>query len=78
MQGCNSKLRRVIMPTGILQALLSAVSGIFAAINNVFGAKNTKEMKDRQEAQKEVNHQSGIENAVKEKDLEQARKHISS
>jgi len=66
------------MPTGILQALLSAVSGIFAAINNVFGAKNTKEMKDRQEAQKEVHHQSGIENAVKEKDLEQARKHISS
>jgi Na+-translocating ferredoxin:NAD+ oxidoreductase RnfG subunit len=66
------------MPTGILTALLSAVSGIFAAINNVFGAKNTKEMKDRQEAQKEVDHQSEIENAVKEKDLEQARKHISS
>ena len=78
MQRCYSKLRRVIMPTGILQALLSAVSGIFAAINNVFGAKNTKEMKDRQEAQKEVDHQSEIENAVKEKDLEQARKHISS
>jgi hypothetical protein len=35
-------------------------------------------MKERQEAQKEVDHQSGIENAVKEKDLEQARKHISS
>ena len=66
------------MPTGILTALLSAVSGIFAAINNVFGAKNTKEMKDRQEAQKEVDHQSEIENAVKEKDLEEARKHISS
>ena len=78
MQRCYSKLRRVIMPTGILTALLSAVSGIFAAINNVFGAKNTKEMKERQEAQKEVDHQSGIENAVKEKDLEQARKHISS
>jgi len=66
------------MPTGILTALLSAVSGIFAAINNVFGAKNTKEMKDRQEAQKEVDHQSRIEKAVKEKDLEEARKHISS
>ena len=66
------------MPTGILQALLSAVSGIFAAINNVFGAKNKKEMKERQEAQKEVHHQSEIEKAVKEKDLEQARKHISS
>jgi len=78
MQRRNSKLRRVIMPTGILTAILSAVSGIFAAINNVFGAKNTKEMKERQEAQKEVDHQSGIENAVKEKDLEQARKHISS
>jgi len=78
MQRRNSKLRRVIMPTGIIQALLSAVSGIFAAINNVFGAKNTKEMKDRQEAQKEVDHQSEIENAVKDKDLEQARKHISS
>ena len=66
------------MPTGILTALLSAVSGIFTAINNVFGAKNTKEMKDRQEAQKEVDHQSEIEKAVKEKDLEEARKHISS
>ena len=66
------------MPTGILQAFLSAVSGIFSAINNLFGAKNTKEMKERQEAQKEVDHQSGIEHAVKEKDLEQARKHISS
>jgi hypothetical protein len=66
------------MPTGILTALLSAVSGIFAEINNVFGAKNTKEMKERQEAQKEVDHQSEIEKAVKEKDLEQARKHISS
>jgi Na+-translocating ferredoxin:NAD+ oxidoreductase RnfG subunit len=66
------------MPTGILQALLSAVSGVFAAINNVFGAKNTKEMKERQEAQKEVNHQSEIEKAVQEKDLEEIRKRISS
>jgi Na+-translocating ferredoxin:NAD+ oxidoreductase RnfG subunit len=66
------------MPTGILTAILSAVSGIFAAINNVFGAKNTKEMKERQEAQKEVDHQSEIEKAVKEKDLEEVRKHISS
>jgi Na+-translocating ferredoxin:NAD+ oxidoreductase RnfG subunit len=66
------------MPTGILQALLTAVSGIFSAINNVFGAKNTKEMKERQEAQKEVNHQSEIEKAVQEKDLEEVRKRISS
>jgi Na+-translocating ferredoxin:NAD+ oxidoreductase RnfG subunit len=66
------------MPTGILQALLSAVSGIFAVINNVFGAKNTKEMKERQEAQKEVTHQSEIEKEVQEKNLEEVRKRISS
>jgi Na+-translocating ferredoxin:NAD+ oxidoreductase RnfG subunit len=66
------------MPTGILTALLSAVSGIFAAINNVFGAKNTKEMKERQEAQKEVSHQSEIEKEVQEKNLEEIRKRISS
>jgi Na+-translocating ferredoxin:NAD+ oxidoreductase RnfG subunit len=66
------------MPTGIIQALLSAVSGIFAAINNVFGAKNTKEMKERQEAQKEVNYQSEIEKEVQEKDLEKVRKRTSS
>ena len=66
------------MPTGIIQALLSAVSGIFSAINNLFGAKNTKEMKERQEAQKEVDHQSEIEKAVKEKNLEEIRKRTSS
>jgi Na+-translocating ferredoxin:NAD+ oxidoreductase RnfG subunit len=66
------------MPTGILQALLTAVSGIFSAINNVFGAKNTKEMKDRQEAQKEINYQSDIEKEVEEKNLEEIRKRISS
>jgi Na+-translocating ferredoxin:NAD+ oxidoreductase RnfG subunit len=66
------------MPTGILQAFLSAVSGIFSAINNVFGAKNTKEMKERQEAQKEVNYQSEIEKEVQEKDLEKVRKRTSS
>lgn len=66
------------MPTGIIQAVLSAISGIFSAINNVFGAKNTKEMKDRQEAQKEVNYQSEIEKDIKEKNLEEIRKRISS
>ena len=66
------------MPTGIVQAFLSAISGIFATINNVFGAKNTKEMKERQQAQKEVDHQSKIEKAVKEKNLEELRKHIGS
>lgn len=66
------------MPTGIVQAFLTAIGGIFSAINNIFGAKNTKEMKERQEAQKEVNYQSEIEKAVKEKNLEEIRKHTSS
>lgn len=66
------------MPTGIIQAIFSAISGIFSAINNVFGSKNTKEMKDRQEAQKEVDYQSKIEKDVLEKNLEEIRKRISS
>jgi len=66
------------MPTGILQAFLSAVSGIFSAINNLFGAKNTKEMKERDQARKEVKYQSDIEKEVKEKDLEKIRKRTSS
>jgi len=49
------------MPAGILQALLSAISGIFGAINNVFGAKNTPEMKRAQEQQKEVDFNSEVE-----------------
>jgi Na+-translocating ferredoxin:NAD+ oxidoreductase RnfG subunit len=64
--------------TGLVAALIRAVAGIFDAINNVFGAKNTKEMKERQQAQKEVNHQSDIEKALKEKNLEKLRKHIGS
>lgn len=64
--------------TELLGAVVKLVGGIFEAINNVFSAKNTKEMKARQEAQKEVDHQSNIEKAVKEKDLEQIRKHIGS
>ena len=61
------------MPTGIIQAFLSAISGIFGAINNVFGAKNTKEMKERQELQKEANFESEIEKAIKEKDAKKIR-----
>ena len=64
--------------TELLGAVVRLVGGIFEAINNVFGAKNTKEMKDRQQAQKEVDHQSEIEKAVKEKNLEEVRKHIGS
>ena len=65
------------MPTGIIQALLSAISGIFGAINNVFGAKNTKEMKDRQVKQKEADYQNKLEKAIKEKDIETIRKLLS-
>ena len=65
------------MPAGILQALLSAVAGIFSAINNVFGAKNTKEMKDRHQQQKEVTHESEFEKAVKEKDVKKIRDILS-
>jgi len=64
--------------TGLVAALIRAVAGVFDAINNIFGAKNTKEMKERQEAQKEVKNQSEIEEAVKEKNLEEIRKRISS
>ena len=61
------------MPTGILQALLSAISGIFSTINNVFGAKNTKEMKDRQLQQKEIDYENEIEKAIKEKNVKKIR-----
>jgi len=64
--------------TEFLGAVVRLVGGIFDAINNVFGANNTKEMKERQQAQKEVDHQSEIEKAVQEKDLEKIRKHIGS
>ena len=40
----------------IFTAVIGAISGIFQAINNVFGAKNTKEMKDRHQQQKEIKH----------------------
>lgn len=61
------------MPAGIIQALLSAISGIFGTINNVFGAKNTKEMKERQLQQKEIDHENEIEKAVKEKNVKKIR-----
>jgi len=57
----------------IFTAVIGAISGIFQAINNVFGAKNTKEMKDRQQQQKEVTHESDIEKAVKDKDVKKIR-----
>ena len=57
----------------IFTAVIGAISGIFQAINNVFGAKNTKEMKDRHQQQKEVAYESDIEKAVKEKDVKKIR-----
>lgn len=65
------------MPGGIIQALLSAISGIFGAINNVFGAKNTKEMKERQIQQKETDFTSEIEKEVRERDVEKIRKRLA-
>jgi hypothetical protein len=65
------------MPTGIIQALLSAIAGVFGAINNVFGAKNTPEMKKAQEQQKEVNFNDEVERAIKEKDVKKIRDILS-
>ena len=64
--------------TEFIGAFVRLVGGIFEAINNVFGAKNTKEMKERDQARKEVEHQSEIEQEIKEKDLEKIRKRIGS
>jgi hypothetical protein len=65
------------MPTGIIQAFLSAISGIFGAINNVFGAKNTPEMKKAQEQQKEVDFNNEVEKALKDKDVKKIRDILS-
>jgi len=62
---------------GIAEAIIGAISGMFQAINNLFGHKNTKEMKDRQLQQKETNHQNELEKAVKEKNLEKIRQLLS-
>jgi hypothetical protein len=64
--------------TEFIGAFIRLVGGIFETINNVFGAKNTKEMKERDQARKEVEHQSEIEQEIKEKDLEKIRKRIGS
>jgi hypothetical protein len=61
----------------IFTAVIGAISGIFQAINNVFGAKNTKEMKDRHQQQKEVAYESEIEKAVKEKDVKKIRESLA-
>lgn len=65
------------MPTNIVTAVLTAISQVFNAINNVFGAKNTPEMKERQVNQKEVDYQSKVEQAVKDKDVKKIRDMLS-
>jgi len=62
---------------GIAEAIIGAISGMFQAINNLFGHKNTKEMKERQLQQKEANHQNELEKAIKEKNLEKIRQLLS-
>lgn len=64
--------------TEFIGAIIRVVGGLFDMINNVFGAKNTKEMKERNQAQKEVDHQSNLEKIVKDKNIEEIRKHIGS
>jgi hypothetical protein len=59
--------------SGIVTAALQAISGLFQAINNVFGHKNTPEMKDRDKAKKEEEFKSELENAIKDKDIEKIR-----
>jgi hypothetical protein len=65
------------MPLGIFEAVVSAIAGIFSAINNVFGAKNTPEMKKAQVQQKEADYSDEIEDAIKEKDVKKIRDILS-
>lgn len=61
----------------IFTAVIGAISGIFQAINNVFGAKNTPEMKKAQEQQKEADFNDEVEKAIKEKDVKKIRDILS-
>jgi hypothetical protein len=62
---------------GIAEAIIGAISGIFQAINNVFGAKNTPEMKKAHIQQKEADFSDKIEKAVKDKDVKKIRDILS-
>lgn len=62
---------------GIASAIIGAINGIFTAVNNLFGSKNTKEMKDRQIQQKEADYQNKLEKAIREKDIETLRRLLS-
>ena len=43
----------------------------------MFGAKNTKEMKERQLNQKDVDFESTVEGAIKDKDVKKIRDILS-
>lgn len=61
------------MGTNIATAVINAIAAVFTVIKDVFGAKNTPEMKDRQIKQKETDYTSEAEQAVKEKNVKKIR-----
>lgn len=61
------------MGTNIAAAIINAIAAVFTVIKDVFGAKNTPEMKDRQLKQKETDYTSEAEKAVKEKNVKKIR-----
>jgi hypothetical protein len=61
------------MGTNIAAAIINAIAAVFTVIKDVFGAKNTHEMKDRQLKQKETNYASEAEKAIKEKNVKKIR-----
>lgn len=61
------------MGTNIAAAVINAIAAVFTVIKDVFGAKNTPEMKDRQLKQKETDYTSEAEKAVKEKNVKKIR-----
>lgn len=58
-------------------AIFKAIGEVFGLINNWMGQKNTSEMKKAELQQKEVDLQDKIEQAVKEKNIEKLRRHLS-
>jgi len=58
-------------------AIFKAIGEVFGLINNWMGHKNTPDMKKAELQQKEVDLQDKIEQAVKEKNIEKLRRHLS-
>jgi len=61
------------MGTNIVTAIINAVGAVFGVIKDVFGAKNSPEMKDRQVKQKETDYASEAEQAIKDKNVKKIR-----